>query len=70
MKTDDPAPFSLLSALAAAAILVGAGGCSTADVVERQSKVTDAYDKMLDNSAARIEARDARFDAERDLILR
>jgi len=61
---------SLLHPLAAAAILAGASGCSTADVVERQGKITGAYDKMLDNSAARIEARDARFDAERDLILR
>jgi hypothetical protein len=61
--------ISLLAALAAAPILVGTTACSTAEVVERQSKVTETYNKMLDNSAARIEARDARFDAERDLIL-
>lgn len=61
--------LSLFSALTAAAILLGASGCTTANVAERQSKVTEAHDKMLNNSAARIEARDARFDAERDLLL-
>lgn len=58
-----------IAVILAAAILLGTSGCSTANVAERQSKVTEAHDKMLNNSAARIEARDARFDAERDLLL-
>lgn len=37
---------------------------------ERQNRISSAQDHLLEDSAARIEAREARFNASRDLILR
>lgn len=56
----------LLHALIGSAILLTATSCSTTAVEERQSGITAAQANLLDNSSARIQARDARFDASRD----
>ncbi len=45
------------------------GGCATSTVESNQASLSGAQDQFLSNSEARIQARDQRFKASRDLIL-